>query len=126
MFARPGKLIVVVLLVQTTGLHWAALQTVAWATMLANNLRTHSLTEAVSDTFDGEHPCCMCKAIAAAKKAQKDSEAVAPVLKLEFPLLASKINLFPPTEFAWLPQIDFFPRSLSRKPPLPPPRLLLA
>ena len=38
MFARLAKILVVVMLVVSTGLHWAALQTVAWTTMLANNL----------------------------------------------------------------------------------------
>ena len=51
---RFGKILVIAALVLMTGAHWAALQTVAWTTMLANNLRTQSLTQAVSDTFDGE------------------------------------------------------------------------
>ena len=51
-------------LVLTTGAHWAALQTVAWTTMLANNLCTQSVSEAVSHTFDGEHLCPLCRAIA--------------------------------------------------------------
>ena len=37
-----GKFFVVVALVSTLGAHWALLQTVAWTTMLANNLRTQS------------------------------------------------------------------------------------
>lgn len=105
-----------------TGAHWAALQTVAWTTMLASNLRTQSFSKAVSETFDGEHPCCMCKAIAAAKKAQKNSEATAPILKMEFTPLAGKINLYPPAQFELLPQPDFSAASLFLKPPLPPPR----
>ena len=51
----------------TLGPQWTALQTVAWTTMLANNLRTEFVTKAVSNTFDGEHPCPLCKALAAAK-----------------------------------------------------------
>ena len=109
-------------LVLTTGAHWAALQTVAWATMLAGNLRTHSVTEAVASTFDGKHPCCLCKAIAAGKKSEKKSAATAPALKLEYPPLAGKIILIPPSQFDLLPQTDSFAESLSSKPPLPPPR----
>ena len=57
--------------------------------MLAANLSSQqSLTEAVSQTFDGEHPCPLCKAIAAGKKSGKKSEAIAPVLKMEFPPVA--------------------------------------
>lgn len=93
---RGGKLLVVITLVLATGAHWAVLQTVAWSTMLAGNLCTESVSQAVAKTFDGEHPCPLCKAIAAAKKAQKKSEAVSPVLKMEFPPVAERIILIPP------------------------------
>ena len=122
MFARGGKFLVVAALVLTTGAHWAALQTVAWTTMLANNLRTQSVAEAVSKTFDGKHLCPLCRAIAAAKKSEKKSEAVSPVLKMEFPPAASAMNLFPPTRFELLPEQNRFADFLSSPPPLPPPR----
>jgi hypothetical protein len=123
-FARCGKFLVVTALVLTAGLHWAALQTVAWTTMLANNLRSDSFSSAVCKTFDGEHPCCLCKAIAAAKKSQKKSEAVSPVLKMEFPPLAGKIALFPPAHYQIVPLLNVFADSLSFQPPVPPPRSL--
>jgi hypothetical protein len=46
-FVRLGKFLVVISLAATLGAHWALLQTVAWTTMLADNLRTHSLSESV-------------------------------------------------------------------------------
>jgi hypothetical protein len=126
MFARCGKCLVIAALVLTTGGHWAALQTVAWTTMLANNLRTQSLAEAVSDTFDGEHPCPLCKAIAAAKKAHKEAETIAPVLKMEFPPPAERFVLNPPAQFTELTAPDLVVEFLSSKPPVPPPRSRLA
>lgn len=126
MIARCGKLFVVFALVFSTGAHWAALQTVAWTTMLARNLCSDSLSEAVSKTFDGKHPCCLCKAIAAAKKSQKKSEAVSSVLKMEFPPAAEAMNLFPPARFEIFPEQNRFAESLSSKPPSPPPRGWLA
>lgn len=122
MLARCGKLLVVLMLVLTTGAHWAALQTVAWATMLAGNLCTESVSKAVSNTFDGAHPCPLCKAIAAAKKSQKKSEAVSSAPKLEFPLVAERMILFPPARFEILPLQNSFADSLALKPPVPPPR----
>lgn len=110
-------------LVLAMGLHWAALQTVAWATMLANNLRSDCLASAVSKTFDGMHPCCLCKAIAAAREKQRKSEAITAAVKMEFPPTAEKLNLFPPAQFDVLPLKDTFAESLSSKPLLPPPRL---
>jgi hypothetical protein len=116
------KFVTVLVLVLSLGLHWSLLQTIAWTTMLANNLRTHSVAEAMSDTFDGKHPCCLCKAIAAGKKTEKKSEAVSPTLKLEFPPVAKKVFLIPPAQFEVLPMADVFAESLFQKPPVPPPR----
>jgi hypothetical protein len=125
-FARCGKCLVVTALVLSMGLHWAALQTVAWTTMLASNLRGDSFSSAVSKTFDGQHPCCLCRAIAAAKAAQKKSEAVVSALKMEFPPLAEKLNLFPPARFEVVPLENAFAESITAKPLLPPPRKSLA
>lgn len=105
-----------------TGAHWAALQTVAWTTMLASNLRTHSVAEAVADTFDGDHPCPLCRAIAAAKKSEGKSAAVSPVLKQEFPPAANKITLHPPSRFEILTPANSFAGSVFLRPPVPPPR----
>jgi len=120
--ARWTKILVIAALVATTGAHWAALQTIAWTTMLANNLRTQSVSEAMANTFDGKHPCPLCQAIAAAKKSGKKSEAVATTFKMEFPLVAKKINLFPPAPFERLPLQNNFADTFSSPPPLPPPR----
>jgi hypothetical protein len=124
-FAHLERCLVVFALILSTGLHWAALQTVAWTTMLAANLSSQqSLTEAMSETFDGEHLCPLCKAIAAAKKAEKKNDALALKLKIEFPPLAETFALVAPK----LPktfQIDELSADcLFAKPPLPPPRRL--
>ena len=110
------------MLVLTTGLHWTALQTIAWATMLAANLSTCSVSEAVSDTFDGRHPCPLCKAIAAGKKSERKSEAVAPISKLEFPPLAEKFVLIAPKLIASFSQTNLSADLYFLKPPVPPPR----
>jgi len=124
-FARDGKFLVVLALVLTTGLHWAALQSVAWTTMLVKNLCTQSFTVAVSDTFDGRHPCPLCTAIAKGKQSEQKSAAVSPVLKMEFPPVASQLVLHPPTTFTESTAVDSFAESLSARPPLPPPRAAL-
>jgi hypothetical protein len=115
--------LVVLALVLATGLHWAALQTVAWGTMLAANLSNQqSLTEAVSQTFDGEHPCPLCRAIKAGKKSEQKSEALTLKLKLEFPPVAGSFVLVTPTRFTFVPTEIFSADSLLSKPLLPPPR----
>jgi hypothetical protein len=122
MFARGGKILVVMALVLMTGAHWVALQTVAWTTMLAENLCHDSVAESVSKTFDGEHPCCLCKAIAAAKKSEKKSEAVSPTLKIEFLPAPENFTLIAPEPVSAFSLVGFFAGSFFSKPPLPPPR----
>jgi hypothetical protein len=75
MFARCAKMAVIVTLVATTGAHWALLQSFAWTTMLAENLSCGSVSQAVSRTFDGKHPCPLCKAIAAGKTSEKKKDS---------------------------------------------------
>jgi len=98
------------------------LQSVAWTTMLADNLRTQSLTEAVTHTFDGEHPCCLCKAIAAGRKSEQKKEFTAPLQKLEFPPVKENFVLIAPSSFQLLPLENSSAKSLAQKPLLQPPR----
>lgn len=122
MFARFAKILVVLALVFSTGLHWAALQTVAWGTMLAANLTTGSFEEAVSDTFDGEHPCPMCKAIESGKKSEKQSDQLTLKIKFEFPPAAEKLVLVAPRLFKSFASQKISADSFSIRPVLPPPR----
>ena len=126
MFVRFGKIFVVVALIAATGAHWAVLQSVAWTTMLANNLCTHSLSESVARTFDGKYPCPICKAIAAAKKSEKKNEFTLQTQKLEFPPAKENPVLIAPSNFQLLAQMNFFADSLTQKPLTPPPRNLYA
>ncbi len=122
MLVRFSKFLVIVALVVTVGAQWTVLQTIAWTTMLADNLRTHSLSESVTCTFDGKHPCCLCKAIAAAKKSEKKNEFTLELMKLEFPPVPENFVIIAPSQFQLLPQVDSFADSLTEKPPTPPPR----
>jgi hypothetical protein len=121
-FVRIGNIFLVLALVVTLGAHWALLQTVAWTTMLANNLQSGSLHDAVTKTFDGEHPCPLCRAIAAAKKSEKKSEAVSSTLKLEFPPVAANFTFISQEPISAFSLAKLFAASSFQKPPLPPPR----
>jgi hypothetical protein len=121
-FVRIGKIFLVLALVATLGAHWVLLQTVAWTTMLASNLQSGSLHEAVTKTFDGRHPCCLCKAIAAAKKSEKKSEAVSSTLKMEFPPVAANFKFISPEPISAFSLTKLSAASSFQKPPLPPPR----
>jgi hypothetical protein len=121
-FVRIGKIVLVLSLVAMLGAHWALLQTVAWTTMLADNICAHSVTEAVTETFDGKHPCPICMAIAAGKKSEKKTEFSFQSQKLEFPPVKESLALIAPAQFHLLPLENSFAKSLAHKPLLQPPR----
>jgi hypothetical protein len=121
-FVRFGKFFLIVALVTMLGAHWAILQTVAWTTMLADNLCIHPAREAVTETFDGNHPCDLCKAIAAGKKSEKKTEFSFQLQKLEFPPSNENFDLIASSQFQFLPLENSFAKSFAQKPPLQPPR----
>ena len=119
---RFGKILVVLALVAMLGAHWALLQTMAWTTMLADNLQSSSLHQALAKTFDGEHPCPICLAIAAGKKSEQKNEFTVKMQKMEFPPAEENMVLVPPAQFELLPLTDAFADLSSLAPPTPPPR----
>ena len=78
------------MLVISTGIHWVALQTVAWAGMIVSYSEKAPLKTALAETFDGKHPCPLCKAIAAGKKSEKKSEFTAADAKAGISACAGK------------------------------------
>jgi hypothetical protein len=126
MMDRVRNTLLILVLLAGTGAHWGALQSVAWTRMLAENLRTTSFADAVSRTFDGQHPCSLCKVIASAKKSEKRAEFPQPLTKLEFPLTAQSLLLVAPTRFQLVPISNDVAATLSHQPPTPPPRAICA
>ena len=59
---RWSSSLAVVLLSLTLGWHWLALQTIAWTSMLFERTQESSFSVAWTTTFDGKHPCRICKA----------------------------------------------------------------
>jgi hypothetical protein len=121
-FIHLGKLFVIFTLIAMMGVHWTLLQTVAWTTMLADNLHSASLHEALVKTLDGKHPCCLCKAIAAGKQSEKKTEFSFKSQKLEFPPVKESFVLFAPPQFQLVPPANTSAESIAQKPPTPPPR----
>ena len=126
MMDRVRNILLILVLLAGTGAHWGALQSVAWTRMLAGNLRTTSLVDAVVRTFDGQHPCSLCKVIASAKKTEKRMEFPQPLTKLEFPLATQSLLLVAPSRFQLVPVCDELVESLFHQPPTPPPRAICA
>jgi hypothetical protein len=125
---RTGlKAVTVLLLVLSLGLHWALLQTVAWTGMLLTYSRDASFHEAVAKTFDGQHPCPLCKVIQTGRAEQKKQEQqqVKPGTKLELGLVwqAAEFVLAYAHERIAGPDLSTITR--SQEPPKPRPRGIL-
>lgn len=122
---RLGQLLMVVALLGAMGSHWLVLQSIAWTTMLADNLRVTSLPVALSRTFDGKHPCPLCRQIAAGKRAEGTTSFPLELKRFEF-LPNSPRPVLPPAVTCRLltPSTRSF-KSFTSPPPTPPPRITL-
>src|SRR6266436_3092918 len=99
-FSRLPKLLMAAALAGSIGLHWAFFQSVAWVGMVITYSQESTLTDALGKTFDGKHPCALCKQIAKEKKAQKKSDRQLEGKRLEFISTRKPIVLTPPNLFS--------------------------
>ena len=114
----------VLVLVLTLGLHWALLQTVAWTGMIIAYSQEDSLSTAISKTFDGQHPCPMCKAIkqGRAEEKKQDQQKSDNRLKLELALPDDHRIFFAPEPVTVIPVFPASAQSVLVEPLTPPPR----
>jgi hypothetical protein len=94
--------------------------------MLVARSQTEGVAEAVKTTFDGEHPCAMCSAIASGQKEEKRNDMDAPMMKalMEVKLVAMESAALPvPADAGELHWMEFSPMASLRTdaPPTPPP-----
>ena len=120
--ARLPKLLIALALVFSIGLHWTLLQVVAWTGMVISYSQEAPLAEAVVKTFDGNHPCSLCKEIAKAKHSEKKTEYRVEFGKLEFPRVSEEFVFCAPSSFQELRAPDDRADLLMHAPPVPPPR----
>jgi len=121
---RFGHVLMLVALLAASGTHWAALQSVAWATMLAQNWQSAPLTQALEKTFDGKHPCPLCNVVAAGQAEEQKSDFTRELKKLEYPPAPERWVLMGPAQFRLLPEITFSAEALTQEPSVPVPRSL--
>ncbi len=116
-------------LLLNAGGYWAALQSVAWARMLAGFSQRDSLAEALSKTFDGKHPCKLCLQIRAERQQQQREQSNWPSLRTDrepdvFCNFGRTILVLAPAE-GW-DAVAFVPglkADRTDSPPTPPPRV---
>lgn len=122
---RIGQILCFAAVCQLLGGHWAILQTTAWVRMVIEYSANDGLQIGLSKTFDGAHPCELCKNIAKNKGAEKKHAAAGEPGKLIVVCPAQASVLYHPAEFWRLRPTVESVHSLSRTPPVPPPRVLI-
>ena len=121
-FRQASRVLLVLTLCLAVGGHWLALQSVAWATMLIENSSREPFAVALAQTFDGQHPCALCKGVNAAQQSQKKNSAQSVSTKLDLVQSEQVVSIKPDcTDFFFnFLSVAALPRVAS--PPVPPPR----
>lgn len=108
------------------GLHWAVLQSAAWVGMAVSySVEKGSITEGLSDTFDGDHPCPLCHVVSEGTKSQDERAPLKLNKELKLTLGIVSVPVF---VFASAPAVDWIMTSESgvartEQPVAPPPRV---
>ena len=124
MFRAARRFVTILALCCAIGLHWIALQSFAWTTMVIEYSKHAPLCAAITQTFDGAHPCLLCHAVNTGKTSEKKSDVQSPSPKLDLICAPRTISLIPAfTLFAYAP-IAFSSPERAHSPPVPPPRSL--
>ena len=123
---RLSKIITVFALVLTLGGHWALLQSVAWVSMCVRFAQQDSWRVALNKTFDGQHPCALCRAVQQGQQAEQEQPQRS--LVQEFDLFSSVPEEFVLLESSATPLLPPVAIDLGRaeQPPTPPPRTFLS
>jgi hypothetical protein len=119
---RLSRLLIALALAGSIGLHWAILQWVAWAGMVISYSQEGPVSQAVAKTFDGQHPCSLCKQITESKRSEKKPECKFEAGKLKFRYGAAPLICPRLPELWQLTPPDDATDPLTQAPPSPPPR----
>lgn len=122
-FKRAAKVAIILSVALSLGLHWALLQSVAWAGMFASYAQQTTLREAFVKTFDGKNPCRICKLVQEGQQSEKARESLLPLVKIESLPCAAVFVLSPPVPLFSPTVSDETALPRAESPPTPPPRL---
>jgi hypothetical protein len=122
MVRKLSRCLVVAALVMATGGHWILLQSVAWVGMAIHFTQEDGFSVALQKTFDGKHPCRLCKVVEEGRKASPQHEMLKLETKIDFFFGSKPTFNLPSLDY---PAICFSPATMlprTEAPPLPPPR----
>lgn len=104
------------------GGHWALLQSLAWGRMIVEYSQEGSVKDAVVKTFDGNHPCELCKSLGTARK-EKSSDEYLVLKKTEMIHESVAALIFWTGRSENLPVVDWSAATFAAEPLSPPPRV---
>ncbi len=90
--------------------------------MIVNYSKRGSLCEAITQTFDGAHPCSLCHIVNKGKTADKKSDLQLLTPKIDMICAKRAITLVRPFECVDYVPVDFSVVQIVESPPVPPPR----
>src|SRR5215469_7645769 len=96
MVPRLSKLLCVLAVFQLLGGPLAILQGVAWVRMALTYSQSDGVGEGIAKTFDGQHMCSLCKAIAKKRDGQQRDLSDLSLIKIYLQCSATSTELFPP------------------------------
>ena len=124
---RFGQVLMLLVLFAASGGHWMALQSVAWTRMLVSYSRGGQIATAGAKTFDGRHPCSLCKQIEQAKSSEP-LPARAVEVETQAAFVAPALVVIMRSEgTSWKLEIpDWHGEARVEQPTAPPPRSAVA
>ena len=114
------------------GGHYGVLQVLAWGGMIVDYSAKEGLAEGVKQTFDGDHPCELCRSIAKAKQDEREApenpvETTGSGLALKNLMAPRTVRISDPRHSEYLPpafaSLRQTPGCLRLGPEPPPPRI---
>ena len=123
MLRQAGRIVTIGALCCAIGMHWVALQSFAWTSMLIEYSKGASLCQAIAQTFDGAHPCSLCHVVATGKASEKKTDVQSPVPRIDIICVARVIRLISPVALFDYTLRDFSVSEIEHSPPVPPPRV---
>lgn len=129
MFQRFARFLLLTALMVSIGGQWAVLQSAAWVRMaVVYSIKAGSISEGLSQTFDGEHPCRMCCVVKKGTESEKkDPKQETAKQKIELFAQASTVIVIsaPVARQTFVTTTEVVIEH-SIMPPTPPPRCGIA
>lgn len=107
------------------GFQWTLLQSVAWTVMLLDRSAEMGWVQALETTFDGQHPCALCKVVRKGRDTQQQQQTVVLSLaKVDMVAADETFELAAPSTLCIgrIPAIDERAAFKAFPPPWQPPR----